>query len=76
MPLLLASVLLLLAVAATAGAWRHCCWNLFSADDLGRYARRNPQPIAVDAVVLESPRALPPLPSDACEQRRHAREPG
>ncbi len=64
-PLLLASVLLLLAVAATAGAWRHCCWNLFSADDLGRYARRNPQPIAVNAVVLESPRALPPLPSDA-----------
>ena len=65
MPLLLGNVLLLLAVAATAGAWRHCCWNLFSADDLGCYARHKAQPICIEAVAVESPRALPPRTPDS-----------
>ena len=64
MPLLLGNVFLLVAVTATAGAWRHCCWNLFPADNLGRYARDKAQPIAIDAVAVESPRASPGRPSD------------
>ena len=59
--LLLRNVALLLAVAATAGAWHHCRWHLFADDDLGRYASRKPLPICVEAVALESPRALPPV---------------
>jgi len=42
--LVVGNVLLLVAVAATAGAWRHCCWNLFPADDLGRYAGEKSTP--------------------------------
>jgi competence protein ComEC len=64
MPLLLGNVFLLVAVVATAGAWRHCGWNLFSADDLGRYARSKAQPIAIDAVAIEAPRASPGRPFD------------
>jgi competence protein ComEC len=64
-PLILGNILLLLAVAATSAAWWHCCWNLFSADDLSRIARRNAQPICIEAVAIESPRALPPRPPDA-----------
>ena len=38
-PGVLANLVLLLAVAATAAGWHHCRWYLLAADDLGRYAR-------------------------------------
>ena len=60
----LSSILLLTAVVATAGAWHHCRWNLFADDDLGRYARRDVQPVCVEAVAVESPRILPPAAAD------------
>ena len=58
------NVLLLAAVAATAGAWHHCRWTLFAADDLGCYARRKAEPVCIEAVVVDSPRALPPRTFD------------
>jgi competence protein ComEC len=57
--IILGNVLLLTAVMATAGAWHHCRWNLFADDDLGRYARRDVQPVCIEAVAVESPRILP-----------------
>jgi len=58
-----ATLPLLAAIAATAGSWHHCCWCLFDADDLGRYARTAPQPVLIEAVAIQSPRAIaPPAP--------------
>lgn len=57
---ILGAVLLLLALAAAAGAWHHYRWNLFPDDDLGRYAGREARPVCVEAIAIESPRALPP----------------
>ena len=54
------NVALLLAVAAAAGAWHHCRWNLFAADDLGLFARRKAEPACFEAVAVERPRELPP----------------
>jgi competence protein ComEC len=62
--LLLGNALVLLAVAATAAAWHHCRWHLFADDDVGRYAQRKAQPICIEAVAVESPRALPPRRPD------------
>jgi competence protein ComEC len=62
--LVLGNIFLLLAVAATAGAWHHYRWNLFSDDDLSRYARRSAQPVCVEAIAVESPRAFPPRAPD------------
>jgi competence protein ComEC len=61
---LLGNVLVLLAVAGTAGAWHHCCWHLFADDDLGNYARRKAEPVCIEAVARGSPRALPPRAPD------------
>jgi competence protein ComEC len=55
---------LLMAAAATAGAWHHCRWRLFAGDDLGCYARRKAQPVCVDVVALGAPRAIPPSAPD------------
>lgn len=60
--LVVGNVLVLVAVAATAGAWRHCCWSLFPADDLGRYTSEQSEPVCVEAIAVESPRALTPRP--------------
>ena len=54
------NVALLLAVASAAGAWHHCRWNLFAADDLGLFARRKAEPACFEAVAVERPRELPP----------------
>ncbi|NLF08674.1 MAG: hypothetical protein GX594_11960, partial [Pirellulaceae bacterium] len=51
---------LLSAVAATAGAWHHCRWNLCKDDDLGLFARRKAEPACVEAIAVERPRELPP----------------
>jgi competence protein ComEC len=53
-----AAVSLFLAILSVAGAWHHCQWNLFDKNDLGNYARAKKQPIALEAVVLNSPRLL------------------
>lgn len=56
----LAGFVLLAVVAATAGAWRHSRWHLFEADNLARFARRNAQPVCVEAVAVRMPRRQPP----------------
>ena len=61
---LAANTALLLAVAAAAGAWHHCRWNLFAADDLGLFARRKAEPTCVEAIAVGRPRELPPRSSD------------
>jgi len=50
---------LLAAVAAVAGDWHHCRWYLFDADELGRYARTESQPVCVEGWAESSPRAMP-----------------
>jgi competence protein ComEC len=55
---------LMAAIIASAAAWHHCRWNLFGADDLGRYARCDAQPICLEAVAVDSPRNLPPTAPD------------
>ena len=59
----------LLAVAATAGAWHHCRWYLFASDDLGCYARPKAQPVCVEAIALGSPRAVAPPASNPFQTR-------
>lgn len=57
-----ANFALLLAVAATAGAWHHCQWYLFASDDLGCYAGRKTQPVCVEVLALSAPRMIPLQP--------------
>jgi len=58
------TALLLLAAAAAGGAWHHGQWRLFSADDVGNFARPDAQPICVEVIAAEAPRRLPALLSD------------
>lgn len=51
-----ASILLLAAVAACAGAWHHSCWHLFAEDDLSYFARHTEQPVCVEAIARTGPR--------------------
>jgi competence protein ComEC len=55
----IASIALLLAVAATAASWHHCRWFLFDPHDLGCYARAERRPVCLEAVALKSPRVIP-----------------
>jgi competence protein ComEC len=55
-----AAVLILPAVLSVAAARHHCQWNLFGERDLGNYATARSQPIALEAVVSNAPRPLPP----------------
>ncbi len=41
---------LAVALAAAGGAWHHACWNLFSADDLGRFALGSQPPVCLEAI--------------------------
>lgn len=59
-----ANVALLAAVAATAGAWHHCQWYLFAADDLGCYARHKAEPVCIEALASGVPRMVPPPAPD------------
>ncbi len=56
---LLGSLVLYLAIAATAAAWHHCRWYLLAGDELGRYARVKPQPACIEAVAVRMPRRFP-----------------
>ena len=54
-----AAVVLLVSVAACAGAWHHLRWFRFRDDDLGSYTQLAPRPACVEAVVLKGPRRIP-----------------
>src|SRR5690349_13160861 len=56
----LASVTLLMAVAAVGGAWHGLAWRWFDADELGRFATQRSRPVCVEAVARELPRHFPP----------------
>lgn len=47
--------LLLASVAALAGAWTSTAWNWFPAEDLGRYAHRDAEPVCCEALVRGVP---------------------
>lgn len=58
-----AACLLIAAVAATGGAWHDACWNLFTENEISRFAA-TPTPACVRATVLSVPETLPaPLPT-------------
>jgi competence protein ComEC len=59
-----ASILLLLAVAATGASWHHCRWYLFGEDHLGCFARAEAKPVCLEAIALKSPRIVPPPEPD------------
>jgi competence protein ComEC len=54
-----ASIVLLLACAAIGGAWHHDRWFLFAADDLGHWAKLEPQPVVIEGIVESGPRRMP-----------------
>ena len=54
-----AAMTMMLATAALAASWHHCCWNLFGGDDLGLFARTQQQPVCIEAVALQTPRIIP-----------------
>lgn len=55
---------LLAAVLAVGGAWHHDRWNLFGDDEIGRMVGEEYQPMAVEAIALQSPRWVPAPPLD------------
>jgi competence protein ComEC len=59
-----ASLVILFAMAATAGAWHHCRWNWYAADDLGNFTPQRAEPVCLEAVALAAPRESPPPPND------------
>jgi len=58
----LATIALLMSVAALGASWHHSRWYDFPRDDLGRFANGEPRPAVVELVALESPRRLPAPP--------------
>jgi competence protein ComEC len=60
----LAIVALLLACAACGGLWHHIHWRLFAANEIGRYAREQPQPVCLEVVARTAPRRRPAPPPD------------
>lgn len=55
---------LLVAIVATAAGWAVACERLFRADDLAWSLGETPAPVAIEGVVLESPRRLSPAGED------------
>lgn len=55
---------LLASIALGGAAWHHWQWNLFSTDELARFAIDEQTPVAIEAVVLQSPRSIAaPMPT-------------
>ena len=54
-----ATVVLLLACAGSGGAWHHCRWHYFAADEIGLYARELREPCCIEAEAVTAPRAIP-----------------
>ncbi|MBA4017849.1 MAG: hypothetical protein C0483_11795 [Pirellula sp.] len=63
-----AACALLAACGAAAGAWHHCCWHLFSANDVGRFAVVEGRPVALEATVRETPRIIEPPPATEADE--------
>lgn len=61
----IASLVLFLAMASVAGAWHHCRWNWYPADDLGNFTPVKAEPVCLEAVALSAPREVPSPPIDA-----------
>lgn len=59
-----AAAVMLLAIAALAGAWHHACWSLFAANDIGHFARAKPYPTVVEAIAVGGCRYRPEPPRD------------
>ncbi len=51
--------LLLATVAATGGTWHELRWELFTSDNVSRYAALEPMPACAKAIVLTAPEVLP-----------------
>lgn len=61
-----AALALFLSAGSVAGAWHHCCWYLFSTDDVGHFAAAEARPVAIEAILRDAPRILePPSPEEA-----------
>ena len=58
------ALLLLASAAATAGAWHHCRWSLFAADEASVFAPAAPGPVAVEIRALDGSRRIPAPPPD------------
>lgn len=59
-----AACMLLVSAAATAGAWHHCRWSLFSVDEASIFAPAAPGPVAVELRAVDGPRRIPAPPHD------------
>lgn len=59
-----AACLLLVSAAATAGAWHHCRWSLFPADEASMFAPTAPGPVAVELRAVDGARRIPAPPPD------------
>ncbi|HJN09933.1 MAG TPA: ComEC/Rec2 family competence protein [Pirellulaceae bacterium] len=62
-----ATILVLLGVLATGGAWHHARWNMFRLDDLGFRATEEPAPVCVVGIATTAPRLQPAPPPDPLE---------
>ena len=60
----MAAVPLLLAVAATAGAWHHLRWSMFDRHDLGHFTAAETQPVCLEAIARKTPERVPAPPPD------------
>lgn len=72
-----AACALLAACAGAAGAWDHCRWHLFSTDDIGFFADTEARPVALEAIVRETPRIIdPPAMTESSESQGLLMPPG
>ncbi|MFM7290461.1 MAG: hypothetical protein ACKO6B_04425 [Planctomycetia bacterium] len=70
-----AACAVLVGIACGAAGWCSARWNLFPRDDLAWSLSESPQPVAVEGVVVESPRRLSVQWSIRCAVPRPARRP-
>lgn len=54
----LACIALLSSITFGGAAWHHWQWYLFPADEMARFAVDEQEPVAIEAVVVESPRLV------------------
>ncbi|HEY2893704.1 MAG TPA: ComEC/Rec2 family competence protein, partial [Pirellulales bacterium] len=59
-----ASFAILLCVAALGAAWHHLRWQAYAADELGLFATREFQPVALEAIATSGARRIPAPPFD------------
>jgi hypothetical protein len=58
----LGSCLLLVGILCAGGAWHHCYWRLYPADEISRMAAEESRPMCVEAIAITSPRWVPAPP--------------